>query len=232
MRDHELSVVVVDDHALFAEALIMALGQVGLAARHLSPRPQAGPRRPVREQILSAQPDLVLLDLDLGASGSAMPMIPTLAERGIPVIVVTGSEDQARWGEALHRGARAVVSKSSSFGHIVNVVRRFGSGVPVMAREERARLVEVYQVRQKADAELRARFAQLTNREEQVLAQLMAGRQVSEIARRRYVSEATVRTQVKAVLAKLQVPSQLTAVSLAHRTRWQPTTPPLGRDGR
>jgi DNA-binding NarL/FixJ family response regulator len=39
------------------------------------------------------------------------------------------------------------------------------------------------------------------------------------------VSEATVRTQVKAILAKLQVTSQLAAVGLAHKVGWRPPIP-------
>jgi DNA-binding NarL/FixJ family response regulator len=62
----------------------------------------------------------------------------------------------------------------------------------------------------------------MTRREAEVLGQLMAGKQVSEIARLRFVSESTVRTQVKSILAKLGVNSQLTAVGLAHKLGWQP----------
>jgi len=54
---------------------------------------------------------------------------------------------------------------------------------------------------------------------------LMSGLQVVEIARQSFVSESTVRTQVKAVLAKLQVGSQLTAVGLAHAAQWRPPSP-------
>jgi len=50
----------------------------------------------------------------------------------------------------------------------------------------------------------------------------MAGRPVREIAQRSYVSEATVRTQVKSILAKLEVTSQLAAVGAAHETDWRP----------
>lgn len=50
----------------------------------------------------------------------------------------------------------------------------------------------------------------------------MAGRTVREIAIDGVVSEATVRTQVKAILAKLEVTSQLAAVGLAHRVGWRP----------
>jgi DNA-binding NarL/FixJ family response regulator len=59
-------------------------------------------------------------------------------------------------------------------------------------------------------------------REAEVLGELMLGHRVSEIARTRRVSESTVRTQVKAILAKLQVTSQITAVGLAHQIRWEP----------
>ena len=62
----------------------------------------------------------------------------------------------------------------------------------------------------------------MTRREAEVLGQLMAGKQVTEIARARFVSESTIRTQVKSILSKLQVSSQLTAVGLAHRIDWTP----------
>jgi two-component system, NarL family, nitrate/nitrite response regulator NarL len=223
VKDDDPRVLVVDDHALFAEALVMALSVVGIKARHL--RATVPPRPPLklRGDVLDLRPDLVLLDLDLGAAGDGMRLIPTLVDRGISVIVVTGSADQSRWGEALFHGASVVIPKSTAFGQIVDAVRRFRSGLPAMSRDERSRLLDVWRTSQEEQREIRSRFAQLTRREEQVLQQLMAGRQVSEIARRRVVSEATVRTQVKAVLAKLQVPSQLTAVSLAHRVKWRPT---------
>ena len=62
---------------------------------------------------------------------------------------------------------------------------------------------------------------QLGQRESQVLAELVAGRQVRQIAAEGSVSEATVRTQVKSVLSKLGVGSQLAAVSMAHRAGWR-----------
>ena len=49
----------------------------------------------------------------------------------------------------------------------------------------------------------------------------MLGRTVHEIAVIGVVSEATVRTQVKSILAKLQVTSQIAAVGLAHRLGWR-----------
>ena len=53
-----------------------------------------------------------------------------------------------------------------------------------------------------------------------MLGRLMEGLTVREIAAASTVSEATVRTQVKAVLAKLEVCSQVAAVGLARQAGW------------
>jgi DNA-binding NarL/FixJ family response regulator len=90
-----------------------------------------------------------------------------------------------------------------------------------MSKQERERLVARGRAEGEFEREVKARFDLLTTRESEVLGQLMAGRQVSEIARRGFVSESTVRTQVKSVLSKLQVNSQLTAVGLAYRAHWR-----------
>ena len=91
-----------------------------------------------------------------------------------------------------------------------------------MPRAERDELLSAYRRATESTREFRRRFAAMTRREAEVLGQLMAGKQVSEIARMRFVSESTVRTQVKSILAKLGVNSQLTAVGLAHKLSWQP----------
>ena len=69
--------------------------------------------------------------------------------------------------------------------------------------------------------EVRERLEQLTNRERVVLGHLMKGRAVRQIAGLSTVSEATVRTQVKSILAKLEVSSQLAAVGMAHEIGWR-----------
>ena len=172
--------------------------------------------------IVDSRPHLVLLDLDLGMVGDTMRLLTTLVSDSRSVIVVTGSADRVRRGEALAKGARAVISKSAPFSQIVDAVDRTRNGLPVMSREERADCLEKYREATESRRELETKFGLMTRREAEVLGQLMAGRQVTEIARARVVSESTVRTQVKSILAKLQVSSQLAAVGLAHELGWRP----------
>jgi DNA-binding NarL/FixJ family response regulator len=216
-------VTVVDDHALFAEALTIALRGQSVDARSVIPERPTTTFPQLGRTVVSTRPHLVLLDLDLGVVGDTMRLLTTLANAHRSVIVVTGSTDRARRGEALAKGARAVISKSAPFSTILEAVERERNGLPLMSRADR-----------ESHRELRAKFALMTRREAEVLGQLMAGKQVLEIAHARVVSESTVRTQVKAILEKLQVGSQLTAVGLAHELGWtppvehEPTPTPVG----
>ena len=90
--------------------------------------------------ILKQQPLVVLLDLDLGRFGDGVRLIEPIARSGANVVVVTGSTDRARWGEAVQAGARKVLSKSQPLHDILATVRRIIAGLPVMDREEREEL--------------------------------------------------------------------------------------------
>jgi DNA-binding NarL/FixJ family response regulator len=63
-------------------------------------------------------------------------------------------------------------------------------------------------------------FATLTDREEVVLAELLEGHCAEEIAKAAFVSISTIRSQIKSILQKLGVNSQLAAVALARRAGW------------
>jgi DNA-binding NarL/FixJ family response regulator len=69
-----------------------------------------------------------------------------------------------------------------------------------------------------------AGFERLTPRERQVLVALMSGSTAQEISKASYVSVPTVRSQIRSILSKLGVSSQLAAVVLAYRSGWGPKT--------
>jgi DNA-binding NarL/FixJ family response regulator len=124
----------------------------------------------------------------------------------------------------VRQGARKVIAKTQPLNEIMSVVRKIYLGLPVMDHTERENLLRIWHTERSQQQLIRRRLSVLTTREREVLGQLMEGRQVREIARDRYVSEATVRTQVKSILAKLEVSSQLAAVGLARSVGWVPPT--------
>lgn len=215
-------VAVVEDHSLFAESLEIALEMEGHDVRRI---PLADGGRSVNTLlplILRTHPRVVLLDLDLGTYGNGARLIEPLTGAGVNVVVVTASVDRGRWGECLRYGARKVLPKSAPLNDILATIRKINEGLPVMTREEREELLAHWHKQRLEVQVLLARLENLTHREGEVLGHLMDGRAVREIARISVVSEATVRTQVKSILSKLEVSSQLAAVGLAHHVGWSP----------
>lgn len=221
MTGQRTQVALVDDHQLLAESLLLALHAEGFDAATV-PVPSGGDMQAVLADLLQREPDVVLLDLDLGDVGDGAPLVSPLAHAGSAVVVITSSREQSRWGECLARGARTVLPKASGLEHVVGIVRRIADGLPVISDDQRNRMIQEWYRWRSASNSVRAGLDRLTRREGQVLAALATGKRVRDIAADAYVSEATVRSQVKSILAKLGVTSQIAAVALARDIGWDP----------
>lgn len=216
------SVLIIEDHELLAQSLSFALQAEGVPTNTI--RPESA------EQILDAaagfKPGVVLLDLELGGDiGDSIPLIGPLEKLGAQVMMVTGVTDRRRLAECLEAGATGLIDKSTPFDQLVQAVQEvaeLGSLVPPSQRHE---LLSELRHQRAADRERAQPFERLTPREQEVLAGLMAGKSAEKIAEDAFVSLATVRSQIRAVLLKLDVNSQLAAVALAQRNGWKPPAP-------
>jgi two-component system nitrate/nitrite response regulator NarL len=217
--DHR--VLIIDDHVLFAESMELALSLEGYDVRRLEMPQEGGSMATLRSLALRANPRTALLDLDLGRFGDGVNLIAPLARAGINVVVLTASEDLPRWGGCMRLGARKVLPKSGALQQALSTVRRLHQGLPVMNREELESLLEAWAQQRRVSDDLRRRLDLLTPRERQVLGALIEGRTVRAISEESVVSEATVRTQVKSILNKLEVSSQLAAVGMANQVGWK-----------
>jgi DNA-binding NarL/FixJ family response regulator len=215
-------VLLVEDHRLLAQSLSFALSAEGFAVTVADlASPQA-----ILDAFEQSGAGIVLLDLDLGESaGDGLGLVAPLRERGARVLVVSGSSDRPRLASCLELGAVGVLPKTTPYERLVDAVLDVAAGRPVIADAERhAMLTELRAWRKRQRHEL-APFETLTARETQVLAALMDGQGCEAIAAAWFVSEATVRTQIRGVLTKLGVSSQLAAAAQAQRVGWRP--PPV-----
>ena len=214
-----LLVTVVEDHELIAQSLSFALSSAGIDTMV----PQLGQAGDVLDQIRGDRPDVVLLDLQLGGDiGDGETLIPSLVEAGVPVIIVTSVTDRFRLAAAVETGAVGILGKSESFEVLVDAVRRAAAGehlVPVAQRQQMMMDLRRHRAQEWTRTSM---FQRLTHREQQVLGALCEGLAVDVIAEQWCISVATVRSQVRAVLTKLNVNSQLTAVALVRKSGWTP----------
>jgi DNA-binding NarL/FixJ family response regulator len=215
-------IAIVDDHQILAESMALTLEVEGYTVRRVDVD-EGTSLAGILATLLRSMPKIVLLDLHLGPVGDSFRLIDPLTKVGIRVIVLTAESDQARWGECLRRGAVVVTAKTAPLNEVVSIVRRVNDGLQVITRQDRQDLIDLWQQDFSEVRRIRQRLGLLTASEREILEALMLGRQVRDIARGRVVSEATVRTQVKSILSKLEANSQLAAVGDAHRVGWRRT---------
>ena len=214
------NVLIVDDHDLVAMSLALYLRSEGLPAQRHAARSRDG----ILTAAATMNPGVVLLDLDLGRDpdGAVLDgttLIAGLCRTGWRVVVLSATNDEARVGKALSAGALACVSKTAALPVLTTTVRRAMQGVDVMHPGRRQYLIDRYREQQAHARAIERRLASLTERERRVLDRLARGRRAQQIATEFHVSLATIRTQIRAVLHKLEVSSQLGAVALLHEYR-------------
>jgi len=215
---------------LLAGTLARTLGTHGFATIYTTASAQEIERK------LEWRPDLVLIDLRPFnvESGSTIVKSVQRSERQVCVIDYPGDGDRpSAW---LRAGSAAVVSENEPFDQLFQTITR-------LTRLVSPRSVPRAPVASMADPpESQPRghrlelFAQLTEREQVVLSELMEGHCAEDIAKAAFVSISTVRSQIKAILHKLGVHSQLAAVAMARRAGWalepRPVNPPRPSNGR
>jgi DNA-binding NarL/FixJ family response regulator len=214
--------LLVDDHRLLVETLQASLCQAGLA---VSVAP-CGSFDEVLVEAAVVRPTLVVLDLDLQSTGYGFDLIVPLRELGAQVLVLTGTVDRIELARCLEAGALGIASKADGFARVLDQIRRAAGGESVTPITEKTQLLTELAARRRAEERRLAPFEALSSRERDVLRQIVDGRQAAEIAKASYVSLATVRTQIRSILLKLEVTSQVAAVALARKGGWFDTTAP------
>lgn len=205
-------ILIVEDHAMMAHTLAITLSAHGFECEIAGLRDADQ----VREQAERFHPNLVLLDLHLGSIDS-LELIPALRATGSHVLVVSGSNQEPRLVAALALGTLGWVHKAEPFEQLLAAVIEAIHGRTIFPSDLHDELAAEGREQLAAERETRSKVARLTPRERQVLVALSEGRTVPEIAQQQYVSVATVRSQVQAILTKLGVSNQLAAVALARQ---------------
>ena len=210
---HTRIVVVGSD--LLAGALASALETYKFTTMHIEPNELE------LERGIEWQPDLMLIDfrsLDV-ADGSAF--IAQLHRAGLQVCVIDATDDDDRRTAWMRAGSSAVIDGSEPFDRLFQTIFRLLRIAPPARSSRRSPASLALSSPEQPQRDSRVRqFATLTHREQVVLAELMEGHCAEEIAKAAFVSISTIRSQIKSILQKLGVNSQLAAVAMARRAGW------------
>lgn len=171
----------------------------------------------VAAAVAEHRPDLVLMDIrmrrtdgvtatrDLVAGGAAPPIL----------ILTTFDDDDALWG-ALDAGAAGFVLKDASADDLIAAARAVADGAAWLDPKVAPRVLDAFRTQGRPRPQGAVHVAELTEREHDVLRLMARGATNREIAADLFVSEATVKTHVGAIFAKLGVRDRAAAIVFAY----------------
>ena len=206
--------IFVADDELVVSGLITALANPHIEIS----RPRTKVTRDILFAAAEASPDLALVEIEWAKD---LSLIRSLRRLALQVVVLTNVDDEMVLAEALEAGADGFIDKGDGMDRVITGIHTALAGHRVTPTWTRTRLIRQLEERRATQWGKQAPFRHLTPNEAIVLAELVEGHAAEEIAERLGKSLATVRTQIRAVLQKLDVHSQLAAVALARHANWQ-----------
>jgi DNA-binding NarL/FixJ family response regulator len=176
-------------------------------------------------------PDVVLMDVQMPGTDGIEATRTVVAEGHAKVIILTTFDRDDYLFDALAAGASGFLLKNADPDSLAEAVRAAADGHALLAPEVTMRVIgRVTRAEAPAPATPKppAELDLLTAREREVLLLIGEGLSNNEIARRLFLTEATVKTHVSACLAKLQLRDRVQTVVFIHRHGLLPAGPPNG----
>ena len=210
-RTGPISVFIVDEQEMVAEAMLRALASVP----GIEPVGRAGTKAEAVVMLASlsrSMPDILLIDHRLpDGSGLELAARVAAAYPSTGVVLLTAAPDAVALAAALDAGCRGYLTKNAQFESLVSTIERVAGGEVAISASMLADLGRHLEIRRSRPADT------LTDREREVLRLLARGASTSEIVTALSLSAHTVRTHVRNILHKLNAHSRLQAVSTARQ---------------
>jgi DNA-binding NarL/FixJ family response regulator len=207
----DIRIVIADDHPPTRAGIARALEGKGF---EICAEVSDGPR--AVEAALEHRPDVCLLDIHMPGSGvgAADEITSRLAETSVIMLTVSRNDDDLF--DALRAGASGYLLKDMNPDRLADAIRGVLNGEAAMPRSLVSHLIEEFRERGRRRRLflLRRQPADLTSREWEVLELMRQGLSTGQIAARLFITQATVRTHIAAILRKLHASDRKEALAL------------------
>lgn len=209
-----MRILIADDHALFRESLRSLL-----TARGFEVLGEARNGHEAVELTRRLQPEIVLMDLSMsGLDGLAATRLISAEMPQVKVVILTGSEDDAKLFDAIKSGAQGYLLKSLESKELFPLLEGVGRGEPALPPALARKLLQEFARPVQAAPPATRDPDALTDREQEVLELLVHGVTSNrKLAKQLGLSENTVKFHVRNILDKLHLNNRAQVVSYALR---------------
>jgi DNA-binding NarL/FixJ family response regulator len=204
----EISVCIVDDN----QQLRSALEEIIVMSDGYSCIGTFATAEPAIENLPRINPDVVLMDINLGSGESGIDCVRILKPLmpATNFMMCTVYEEDEKIFEALSAGASGYILKKTAPGKLLEAIRELYQGGAPMSSQIARKVVAAFQNKPVSAGN---GLDELTNREKEILEQLSKGLMYKEIAAQLFLSAETVRKHVYHIYEKLHVTNRVEAVN-------------------
>ncbi len=202
-------VLIADDHLFYREgvrALLASAAEIEIAG-------EAGTGDEVVARAAELKPDVILMDLKMpGLNGIEATRRIVAAQPQVGVLVVTMFDDDDSVFAVMRAGARGYLLKDADRDELLRAISAVHRGEAIFSPAIAQRMMGYFTGRPQAPQGATAPFADLTEREREILALIARGHNNPAIAAQLALSVKTVQNYVSSILNKLQVADRAEAI--------------------
>lgn len=213
-----IRVALVDDQPLFRGGLRMLID----SQDDLEVVGEAGDGVEARGMVRDAKPDVVLMDIRMPRADGIQAtqwIVEDAAGKGPRILVLTTFDLDENAAKAIRAGASGFVLKDAEPEFLLAAIRTVHSGTAVLAPAATTELFQHFGERGPVPGDPDVLLADLSAREREIFLLAARGLSNSEIAKAEFVSEATVKTHISRILAKLALRDRVQLVVYAFERR-------------
>ena len=211
-----MRILLVDDHALFCEALQNLLTLHGYEVVGT-----AGDGLEALEEARRLHPDLILMDIEMpGCDGLAATRLINAEMHDTKIVMLTVAQQDEDLFESLKSGASGYVLKSSRASELLSHLDQLAAGHAALSPGLADKILEEFarMGRQlESNSEQVERTADLTARQRQILALIVQGMTYEEMGKTLCLSERTIRYHMEEIIHRLHLENRSQVIAYAAR---------------
>ena len=199
----EITCLIVDDHEVVREGLRLSLSR----APHIRVVGEASDGRAAIDMVERRKPNVVLMDVRMPVlDGLEATKELTQKEPNLSVLIFTAYSERSLLARGLESGAKGYILKEAPHETLVRAIEKVAQGESFI---DPALMPAFLSGRDREDM--------LTPREREILQLLADGMSNADVAQRLFISQETVKSHVRHILAKLEADTRTHAVAIALR---------------